>query len=260
MKDVVGFEGLYLVDDSGGVYSNRSGKMLAPKTDKDGYFEYCLCVNSVRTYRRAHRLVAECYLPPREGSNLQVNHIDCNKQNNHFSNLEWVTNQENITHAYLNGLCVGVRGEDNNLTKFSDWQVQTAIDTFVETCDIALAEKVSSLAQETIKGLISPKSGYHRFKLMDEKKWEIAVAMNRLLSPKCNPSVCVDTGKMYLSYGEVNRDLNLRHSQSMLPRIFNTNRSYGKMRWASVEKEQLLERIKVDEDFRKVVLELKLCV
>lgn len=33
-----------------------------------------------------------------------INHIDCNKQNNMVENLEWVTTQENQTHAMDNGL------------------------------------------------------------------------------------------------------------------------------------------------------------
>lgn len=45
-----------------------------------------------------HRLVAEHNIPNPE--NLpQVNHKDRNKLNNHPSNLEWVTNQQNSEHA-----------------------------------------------------------------------------------------------------------------------------------------------------------------
>lgn len=47
---------------------------------------------------KVHRIVAETYLP--NPDNLpQVNHIDENKKNNCVSNLEWITNAENINHS-----------------------------------------------------------------------------------------------------------------------------------------------------------------
>lgn len=49
-----------------------------------------------------HRLVASKFLP---NSNYdQVNHIDGDKSNNHYSNLEWVSAKGNIKHMHENGL------------------------------------------------------------------------------------------------------------------------------------------------------------
>lgn len=47
---------------------------------------------------KVHRLVALAFIPLVEGKNF-INHIDENPENNHFSNLEWVTHKENVNHA-----------------------------------------------------------------------------------------------------------------------------------------------------------------
>lgn len=57
-----------------------------------------------------HRLVALTYIP--NPNNLpEVNHIDKDKANNHISNLEWCTHQQNIVHSYLTR--TPVKGQDH---------------------------------------------------------------------------------------------------------------------------------------------------
>ena len=46
-----------------------------------------------------HRLVANEYVP-NPFNKKYVNHIDGNPQNNLYTNLEWVTNSENLKHAF----------------------------------------------------------------------------------------------------------------------------------------------------------------
>lgn len=92
----------YLVSSYGRLFNRKHKYFMNPQIDKDGYIMYFL------NYRRyyAHRLVAMTYLyyNPTEMKNLQVNHKDGNKMNNHYSNLEWITCIENIRHAINSNL------------------------------------------------------------------------------------------------------------------------------------------------------------
>ncbi len=92
----------YRISEFGDVYStHKSGKMLSPKEDKDGYLEVCLTENKTPNYVRVHRLVGMAFLD--NDQNLPIiNHKDLNVKNNHYTNLEWCTNSYNLKHYYEN--------------------------------------------------------------------------------------------------------------------------------------------------------------
>lgn len=60
-----------------------------------------------RSNVRIHRIIAATFLG--RNDDLLVNHKDGNKLNNNSINLEYVTNQENVIHAYNTGLNKHIR-------------------------------------------------------------------------------------------------------------------------------------------------------
>lgn len=80
-----------------GTIIGKFGKTLTPFITKKGYCSVTLWVNGVMKGARVHRLVAFAFHGP---SSSQVNHIDGNKQNNHYKNLEYVTGKENAAHFW----------------------------------------------------------------------------------------------------------------------------------------------------------------
>lgn len=102
-KEIPGTQGIYSISDSGEVKNNRTDKTIKQSFYKNGYLGVGIVINGKQKRYRVHRLVAMTFLENPE-KKTQVNHKDGNKTNNSVSNLEWATPQENMRHAYANGL------------------------------------------------------------------------------------------------------------------------------------------------------------
>lgn len=95
----------YYVFEDGSVFSLKSNQFIKPYVNKDGYYVYTLYVDGIKKSMKVHRLVAMLYLDlPENYENLTVDHLNGDKSNNHYSNLEWVTRKENNRRAVANGL------------------------------------------------------------------------------------------------------------------------------------------------------------
>lgn len=95
------------VTNTGRVYRFKNGVKTEVKISytsrnkKYGVVPYYNNGKQINLY--VHRLVAEAFIPNPENK-PEVNHIDGNPKNNNVNNLEWVTESENIIHAYRTGL------------------------------------------------------------------------------------------------------------------------------------------------------------
>lgn len=116
-KDIVGYEGLYEVSNTGLVrthankttYTARHGvrrwkqKVLKEKNPKGRDVRVTLWKEGKYKDYLVHRLVALAFLEKPEGKDC-INHIDGNPKNNNVSNLEWCDHKENNNHAFDTGL------------------------------------------------------------------------------------------------------------------------------------------------------------
>lgn len=99
----------YYITEHGEIYSKRLRgaekeprlRLLKPKNPgrKDKYLNIILCNDYGQFTKSIHRLVAEHFV---QGyfDGAVVNHIDGNNRNNDASNLEWVTQKDNIHKSY----------------------------------------------------------------------------------------------------------------------------------------------------------------
>ncbi len=112
----------YFVTEDGKVFSSRkSGLKELKQFMANDYMKVTPYINKKGVQTAVHKLVAEVYVPNPDNK-PEVDHMDTNKLNNHFSNLEWVTRKENAERAAAAGLYKV--GENNANAKLTDKDVQ----------------------------------------------------------------------------------------------------------------------------------------
>ena len=96
----------FLISNDGLLYSLKTNKILKQHLNKQGYYVYAASLGRRGKNKiiKIHRAVAFMFV---EGykKGLVVNHKDGNSINNLYTNLEWVTQKENVLHAYRHDLC-----------------------------------------------------------------------------------------------------------------------------------------------------------
>ena len=92
-------------------------------------------------------MVAICFIP-NPMNKEQVNHIDSNRSNNHVSNLEWVTNSENLKHARENG------SFDNAVEAsktFKDEEFESVLNVYFEILSLNKTGEIYGCSGEAVR-------------------------------------------------------------------------------------------------------------
>lgn len=106
-KYIPGYEGEYQVSNLGRVKSFRRSVERIIKLQTTGHHGYVIAqlyTGKIHKKYRVHRLVLQAFKPVENMEELQVNHIDGNKENNTLSNLEWCTGSDNVLHLIARNL------------------------------------------------------------------------------------------------------------------------------------------------------------
>lgn len=122
-KDVKGFEGRYLVSNTGKIYSVLAKRILKTCISNKGY--ELACLRNEKGYRKqytVHRLVALTFIENPKNYSI-VNHKDENKLNNCVENLEWCdysyNNSYSNSYFYVYDKNLNYIGSYNNINKFA---------------------------------------------------------------------------------------------------------------------------------------------
>ena len=120
-KDILGYEGKYMVSNWGRVKSlnyHRTGKekILKGCDNGDSYLRVMLYKDGKGKKYRVNRLVAQAFIS--NPDNLpEVNHKDKVRTNNCVDNLEWCTTQYNIDYS-LSKAIIGINKVSGLILEF----------------------------------------------------------------------------------------------------------------------------------------------
>ena len=153
----------YCINEYGFILNIRTRGEVVPSVSKKGYLQVCL--TNKNTYS-IHRLVALTFIENEENK-PEVNHIDGNKLNNHISNLEWCTTQENLEHKRINNLGktlkakLSATGTNNSQAKLDEEDVILIRTNCVTKEDIKRFSKELDVSIATIYDIKNRRSWTH---------------------------------------------------------------------------------------------------
>jgi hypothetical protein len=111
------FNEAYKVSNYGRVLSGyKFGRELKHCDNGIGYLQVFLKdMNGKSKWYKIHRLVAMMFVNnPKPREYKEVNHIDNDKSNNYYLNLQWCSHSMNIQHAYDKGHRVSKKGIEHH--------------------------------------------------------------------------------------------------------------------------------------------------
>lgn len=156
MKTIPSFTKYIISEDGKKILGiGRIKKILSQTLNKDGYYQLSLYNETERKCVRTHRLVAETYISNPNNYPV-VNHIDGDKTNNHYSNLEWCTIEHNNQHAFDTGLMDNARllsSERGKLKSKDTFQFMGRQNRKLSDDDIVLIRHLANTKQKTYKEL-----------------------------------------------------------------------------------------------------------
>lgn len=148
MRKIPSLKFLYEISEDGRIFRNvKSKKQLRQHKSNQGYWLVDPCIKGKRKTVTVHSLVAECWLGNRPDG-YEIDHKDNNKNNNHYSNLRYVTHSE------------------NNLNREMKWKLHVRLLNNNEVLDFNTAKQ----AAEYLANKYNAKYGTIRFKMSKRRK------------------------------------------------------------------------------------------
>lgn len=148
-KKIENYEGLYEVSNLGRVRDNK-GNIKPSYRNNKGYLLLSLYYKGKTYHPTLHRLVATYFIP--NPNNLsQINHKDCNKENNKVDNLEWCNQRYNYNEGMKNFLYS--KNENHHCAKLRNSDVFMIYELFKLGFTRATVSKIIGINHASLRAI-----------------------------------------------------------------------------------------------------------
>lgn len=237
----------FYITVNGEVYDSLGVKRKTYKNG-DGYITVSIKLQDRRWVTfGVHRLVALTYLTEKLPEQISVNHRDSDIENNHVSNLEWVTDLQNNIHSEI-------MRRDGNVVKVYSVKNGVAINGYFnahhasEDVGCTALEVWDSIKNGTSVGELQFRYISNTDRIPDGLRKDRRVLLSKKLQPKGVKSLDIDTGEML--------EFNSLHEAA---KYFNTSPSHI---YLSISKNQFPKVFRkqyqityIDQDFPQMTIE-----
>jgi hypothetical protein len=205
-KEIPLHEGRYFINEQGDVWSVARKRLMCPQTDATHLYPWVLVMENGKAQpRTVYYLMRLTWMPNAPGEvgtgrgKWCVNHKDGNKLNSHIDNLEWTTNEGNLSHAWRTGLRNNSIGENAPQSIFTSKQIRGIRLRIIE------GEKVKTIANE-FQVSTSIIKNIQKFYAWKHQDWDLIDNMMQVCKSKwlAETKRCAETGIFY-SYSDVNK-------------------------------------------------------
>lgn len=148
-RKVEGYDN-YSVSNTGLVKNTKSGRVLALRRTRDGYYGVNLCSHGKQKSVKVHRLVAIAFIPNPEKLYV-VDHINLNKFDNRVENLRWLSLADNNRVYRKEQLSEEEQERRNNATR----KKVICIETGEIYKSIAAAAKAFNVVNQSISACVN---------------------------------------------------------------------------------------------------------
>lgn len=120
----------YFVREDGKIFSTKNTgaakyhQEIKQRLNADGYPTITCGLTNHRKAARVHRIVAMAFIPnPNPEILTEVDHIDCDRENNHVSNLRWISSYDNKSRVPRELRSEVTKGSKNGRATFTEDQI-----------------------------------------------------------------------------------------------------------------------------------------